>query len=104
MVQFTIKEEDEDFLVFRTTDEFENRAGIYIFSKQVIGSQGSEYIPLYVGQTKSLKNRLVSNHFKWKKALDQGMTHILIEYEDDELERMVSEGFYVGFYTPVLNE
>ena len=103
MAQFTIKI-DDDFEVFNVQDEFKDEGGVYIFCKEVNSVYSKEYLPLYVGQSKSLKERLGKDHHKLQKARNLGMTHILIDYEQDKQERELLEGFYIGFYDPQLND
>lgn len=48
-------------------------AGIYIFAKP--GTQDGRWIALYIGQTKSFKDRL-NDHERWEEARRLGATHV----------------------------
>ena len=66
---------------YNTTTDWPDVGGVYVFAKRGwIGLQDWE--PLYVGEAKSFKNRLLANHEKWPAAVKLGATHIHIRNED----------------------
>lgn len=61
-----------EFRVYPLDTTWNNVAGVYIFCG--INTQGY-WVPLYVGQTDSFKDRF-SSHEKWNLATRNGATHI----------------------------
>ena len=97
-------EEGDGFKAFSVNDEFVDQGGVYVFCKKIKTANKAKFLPLYVGQTQSLANRLTNSHHKWEEAINLGMSHILIEYEEDKDQRLKKEAFLWGFYDPCLND
>ena len=61
-----------DFTVYaRFGTEWNDVAGIYIFT----GVVGSQWIPYYIGQCDSFRNRF-RTHERWDEAARMGATHV----------------------------
>ena len=101
--RFTISEHEE-FKVYPSNGEFPDKGGVYIFCVLVADTHPQHFRPLYVGRTKSLKNRIQGDHDEWEAAIELGMTHILVDFEQDKFDQEFLEGFYIGFYDPPLND
>jgi excinuclease UvrABC nuclease subunit len=80
---------------------FNDAPGNYVFAKE--GSPG-RWTPLYIGQTKSLKDRL-SNHEKEDCARKRGATHIHVHGNSGgEVARLAEEKDLIGRWKPPCNE
>ena len=60
------------YKVFRPDASWNDVPGSYILAKQT----SAGWVALYIGETESLKGRLVPSHEEWSHALRNGMTHI----------------------------
>ena len=50
--------------------------GNYIFAKRISTKDGLIWTAIYIGETKSFKERLGHHHEKWACAQRHGMTHV----------------------------
>jgi excinuclease UvrABC nuclease subunit len=73
--------------------------GIYIFAGV---NSAQKWYPLYVGQAKSLAERL-PNHEKWPAALLLGATHVHAMVVQDESARCSIEQELIHTFQPRLN-
>jgi len=62
-----------EYWVYEIGASFKNEAGNYIFAKR---NTAGKWTPVYIGETKSLKERLTSNHEKLPCVKKYGGTHI----------------------------
>jgi hypothetical protein len=99
---------------YNVTDRFGNRyeytlclfdgawneiPGIYIFVKW----GGTSWVPLYIGQAESFKNRLCASHECWSKAVALGATHVLARHAPNAMARSSEEQRLIETYNPPLN-
>ncbi len=74
--------------------------GIYIFSG--FNQQRQQWIPLYIGQAESFKNRL-SSHERWAEARKHGATHVHAMRLTQQTERNNVEKQLIQSFQPRLN-
>jgi len=88
-----------DFLVYDPNATWNDIAGIYIFCG--LNAQNL-WVPLYVGQTDSFRNRIPS-HDKWTLALQRGATHVHAMVVPQAATRDMIEKDLIGRLQPPLN-
>ena len=87
---------------------FRNDPGIYVFAKEkhnnVTGR--SDYDALYIGQTKSFRDRLVQGHSHWECANRQGCNSIgiLVLPDSSRNDREEIENDIIGEEEPPCNK
>lgn len=77
-----------------------NMAGLYLLTRYNFSTQ--RYDVLYVGQSKTLLDRL-SSHEQWPAAVRLGMTHVLITFVPSQADRDKLERILIQDLTPQLN-
>ena len=93
------------FVVYDLDGPFYNAAGVYIFSKGTINSQGvNEHQFLYIGETGSLQTRLTRSHEKWDRALRLGMNYISVYVPRDPNSRVAIQDYLIEHLNPPLND
>ena len=75
-------------------------SGIYIF---VAWDPGRGWVPLYIGQAESLKDRICASHECWAQAEGLGATHVLARCVPDASTRATEERRLIEAYNPPLN-
>ena len=88
------------FFVHRPYTNWADVGGLYIFSYV---TESNEWCPLYVGETKSLSDR-IPGHEKWREAVTLGATHIHAKAESSRDNRLRIERELIQAYQPYLNE
>ena len=74
------------------TETFKDVGGVYIFTKEARNRHGDiKYYPLYIGQTKSLKNRLTASHEKWPCAVQNDVDGLCVLEEENTFSRRAIE-------------
>lgn len=92
------------FEVYDYYSLWEDIGGIYIFSK-CKDQINNIWVPIYIGQTSSFKQRLRENsHEKWFHASRLGAHAVLATVERLQLKRMATEFELIQEFDPVLNE
>jgi hypothetical protein len=89
-----------EFTIYDSNSNWNNVAGLYIFTHQVIGGS---WHPLYIGQTDDFSSRLPS-HERLNEAVRRGATHIHaavipLASDRDKLEKML-----VQYLQPTMND
>lgn len=83
-----------NFEVYPPDTSFNAVGGVYIFAKYVPSQYGTgTYIPLYIGQTISLRNRILEHqrHGKWNCAENYGVNCICVHQDADSQSRRKKE-------------
>ena len=94
--------EEYTFEVYPKETEFENVAGVYLFTKRSANQHGARHKILYIGQTEWFKYRPLNyHHHKWASATRMGFTHICVLPTDN---RFKIEEKLIDAYKPLLNE
>ena len=88
-----------EFNIYTTNTTWNDVAGIYIFT---MVNKDNFWIPLYIGQADSFKNRL-SDHNKWDAAKRLGMTHVHAKSVGKQTDRDAIEKELIKKYQPTLN-
>lgn len=87
------------FVVFDPSRRWPTEAGgVYVFARP---APGSTWIPLYVGQTRNLANRL-AKHEKWSEAERYGATHIHVREVPHPARRSALESDLIESFRPLL--
>ena len=87
------------------TEEFNNVAGVYMFTKESVNQHGNgTHHILYIGRTQSFKTRLRGVHHKRGDARGRGMTHLCVLRVFQASERETIESELIASYNPPLNE
>lgn len=82
------------------TDTFKDAGGNYMFVKQLANGN---YLPVYIGQADSLKNRL-PNHDRLEEAKRAGATFLMTHTTPaGEAARLAEEKDLIQRWNPVLN-
>lgn len=77
-----------------------DEAGNYMFVKRLTNGN---YLPLYIGQANSLKNRLPS-HERLSEAIRLGATHVMAHTTPGgEASRLAEERDLIQYWSPALN-
>lgn len=80
------------FEVYTTDTVFNSVGGVYIFSKRSVGlDEKGTHMFLYIGQTRSLKERISPNHEKWFGAKKYGFNCICVHRDNDANSRQHKE-------------
>ena len=80
------------FQAYPIDTQFLNLGGVYIFTRHSVDDQGKvNFQPLYIGQTKSLTERLTPNHHAWNKALTSGFNTLCVYIDINESSRKSCE-------------
>ena len=82
------------FTVYDLNTNWYDVGGVYIFAK----IENRKWVPIYIGETHSFKERLVRSHEKWDCALRRGMTHIHALRIDDSRRRKAVERDLIDNY------
>ena len=87
-----------NFEVHPPRANWNDHPGLYMFCKYQLGS----WVPVYVGQAASLKNRLCG-HDRWDEAVRLGATtvHAIVVHRQDE--RDLHERALIQHFNPTLN-
>jgi excinuclease UvrABC nuclease subunit len=89
-----------EFHVYTPDTSWNDIGGIYIFT----GISQNKWIPYYIGQTDSFKNRPLSSHEQWDKAQRLGATHIHAMVVQQEATRLAIEKELIQAFQPKLNQ
>ena len=87
------------FTAYTLDTTFNEVGAVYIFTKQ----ENRNYIPLYIGQTDNLKQR-ISNHEKWPCVMEYGVDSICVLGESNELSRRYIEHDLLDTGNPPCND
>ncbi|MCX7049474.1 MAG: GIY-YIG nuclease family protein [Candidatus Sumerlaeota bacterium] len=87
-----------EYQIVPINDDLRDAPGNYIFAMK----KGGKWEPIYIGQTSSLRDRLV-NHEIEKSARDKGATHIHAHLSGGEEERRTEEADLIRKHKPPLN-
>ena len=80
------------FEVYTTDTIFNSVGAVYIFSKRTPSpGGGSTHTFLYIGQTRSLKERISPNHKKWHCVRNYGVNCICVHRDNDANSRLHKE-------------
>ena len=96
-----------NFEVYPPDTSFNAVGGVYIFAKYVPSQYGTgTYIPLYIGQTISLRNRIREHqhHGKWNCVKKHGVNCICVHRDTDSQSRMKKEADLLAVSEPPCNE
>ena len=91
------------YSVYALDTNWNDTPGNYIFAKR--NAQGA-WVPLYMGETESLKNRLtpLTSHEKWACARQNGATHIHAHTSSNSATaRRAEESDLIASYRPICN-
>ena len=92
-----------EFTVYPMDSAWSEVGGLYVFSAQEPGLQGSlQWLVLYVGETQSFAKRLPT-HEKWPEAVQKGATHVLALTEQKATKRAELERKMISELQPPLN-
>jgi len=75
-------------------------AGVYIFAGL---NERRQWVPLYIGQAISFRDRPLANHEVWAAAARLGATHIHVRVVSRQAERDEVEARLIRYYQPRLN-
>jgi hypothetical protein len=79
------------FEIYPVNQKFNSVAAIYIFAKMTTDTTGvSRYLPIYIGQTDSLADR-IPTHEKWLCARFNGANTICVLRDDSMQSRLYKE-------------
>ncbi len=79
------------FSLHTKDSKFKEVGAVYIFIKEEVNRfRRRRYIPLYIGETKNLRNR-INDHEKWPCVNKHGCTHIAIMPVPREKDRLYIE-------------
>ncbi len=74
------------------TETFSEVGGVYIFTKDTHEQHGGRrYFPLYIGQTRSFKDRLTNSHENWPCAVQNGANCLCVLVEENSFSRRAIE-------------
>ena len=76
-----------EYLIAHLTESYPDIPGNYIFAERT----GADWRAIYIGETESLKTRLIQSHEKWDCARLRGATHIHIRTNHDDSARLEEE-------------
>lgn len=88
-----------DFNVYSPDVYWNDVPGVYIFTGR--NAEGL-WVPVYIGQTNSFKNRLPS-HERWLSARGHGATHVHARVEYNEATRQSIETELIRGFQPLMN-
>lgn len=92
-----------NFQAYNGTD-FPSVGAVYIFTKRIFHKNGRvTYTRLYVGQTKSLGDR-ISGHEKWDCVKEHGVDTICVHWDGDEDSRWLKEKALLDMGKPPCND
>ena len=95
-----------NFEVYPPDTSFNAVGGVYIFAKYVPSQYGTgTYTPLYIGQTISLRNRILEHqhHGKWNCAENYGVNCICVHEDADSQSRRKKEADLLAVNHPPCN-
>lgn len=95
----TVKWLNYEFEIHLPNADWNEVAGLYIFAGRNLRG---EWYPLYIGETKSLAERLPT-HERWLEAMMFGTSHIHARVEKDKKTRLDVEQELIEAYQPRLN-
>ena len=78
------------FEVYPKRTEFNSVPGIYLFTRRSANQHGAFHEILYIGKTKSFKNRLNYNHEKWI-PVGEPQEHYWFDFWDADLGQPIGE-------------
>lgn len=87
------------FQVLRHDSNWKHVSGLYMFCRQELNGT---YIPLYIGQATSLKDRL-PNHEQWSPAVRKGADSVHAVVVPSQADRDYFEECLIRQYQPNLN-
>ncbi|MYB00057.1 hypothetical protein F4X90_10335 [Candidatus Poribacteria bacterium] len=96
-----------NFEVYPPDTSFNAVGGVYIFAKYVPSQYGTgTYVPLYIGQTISLRNRILEHqhHGKWKCAENYGVNCICVHQDANSQSRREKEADLLAVNHPPCNK
>ena len=92
-----------NFGVYSTDTLFIDVGAVYIFSKRIVGSDGTgTHTFLYIGQTNSLEER-IPYHEKWPCVQRNGVNCICVHQDDDLHSRITKEIDLLAVNNPPCN-
>lgn len=69
-----------NFTAHSIPSEYRNAGGVYIFTRRNFIHNKVEYIPLYIGESHSISERLSKHHEKWQCAINNNVDSICVYY------------------------
>lgn len=74
------------------TETFDDVGGVYIFTKEAPNYNGeTKYYPIYIGQTKSFRDRLTNSHENWPCAVQNGVNSVCVLRDENSFSRRAIE-------------
>ena len=92
-----------EYWVYDTNTTWKDAPGNYIFAGR---DQQNQWVPLYIGETGSLRDRLspIDRHEKWPCARRNGATHVHAHVNQDGIqERRKEESDLIDAHNPRCN-
>ena len=96
-----------NFEAYPLDTSFNDIGAVYIFAKYIPNQDGTgTYTPLYIGQTISLRNRILGHrhHGKWNCVENYGVNCICVHRDADSQSRMEKETDLLAVSKPPCNE
>jgi len=90
-----------DYWAYPINTTFKDEPGNYIYARR---SPAGAWVPVYIGQTSSLSQRLASHEKEASIIRDGGATHILAHLSRNTLSRRVEESDLIRHYRPPFND
>ena len=90
-----------EFTVYSRSQQFNAVGGVYLFTKNIPGTNKHQYV--YLGITNDLSTRF-DKHHKEKEIKEAGATHICIFREDDKSKREKVERDLLSAINTICND